>query len=193
MKKVLLLGDSIRMGYDSIVKEMLEGEALVFYDDVDNGRYASYTYGQMKDLYEKFGPFDVVHFNNGYWDMNREENSEACEPLPVYLQDLKNIVEYVRSQGGIPVFASTVPIYDEGKSLDNTGTNCALNYKNEWVINYNMAARALMNELKVEYNDLYELMLKGDMYYKCYDFLHLTHEGYTICAKQIVDIIKKLM
>ena len=41
MKRVLLLGDSIRMGYDEYVKELLEGEFEVVYDDADNGRFAA--------------------------------------------------------------------------------------------------------------------------------------------------------
>ena len=42
MKRVLLLGDSIRMGYDSYVKEILESEGgfEVVFDDIDNGRFA---------------------------------------------------------------------------------------------------------------------------------------------------------
>ncbi len=43
MKKVFLLGDSIRLGYDKFVRGLLEGEAEVFYSD-DNGRFAGYTY-----------------------------------------------------------------------------------------------------------------------------------------------------
>ena len=42
MKKVLLLGDSIRMGYDDFVKEELK-EFEVFYDPDDNGRFSDYT------------------------------------------------------------------------------------------------------------------------------------------------------
>lgn len=35
MKKVLLLGDSIRMGYDDYVKEELDGKCEVVYDAED--------------------------------------------------------------------------------------------------------------------------------------------------------------
>lgn len=46
MKKVLLLGDSIRMGYDDYVKELLDGKCEVIYDHDDNGRFAAYTLWQ---------------------------------------------------------------------------------------------------------------------------------------------------
>ena len=38
MKRVLLLGDSIRMGYDSMVKELLSDKYEVFFPE-DNGRF----------------------------------------------------------------------------------------------------------------------------------------------------------
>ena len=46
MKRVLLLGDSIRMGYDSMVKELLSDKYEVLFPE-DNGRFSSYTLWQM--------------------------------------------------------------------------------------------------------------------------------------------------
>ena len=194
MKKVLLLGDSIRMGYDSIVKEMLEGKAEVYYDDFDNGRFSSYTLWQANQMMRKFGKFDIVHFNNGYWDMNIESPmTEPLHPIKEYLSNLRRIVELCRANGATVIFASTVPVSKEGEGVDNTGTGAKINYKNEWVVEYNKHAKALMEELGVIYNDLYETMLKDDNCYKCSDSLHLTLEGYTVCAKQIVDLIEGLL
>ena len=42
MKNLLLLGDSIRRGYDSFVQEKLAGRMNVFFSE-DNGRFAQYT------------------------------------------------------------------------------------------------------------------------------------------------------
>ena len=42
MKKILLLGDSIRMGYDDFVREKLDRTAEVYFPD-DNGRFVQYT------------------------------------------------------------------------------------------------------------------------------------------------------
>ena len=42
MKKVILIGDSIRMGYDKYIKASLEGEAEVFYPS-ENCRFATYV------------------------------------------------------------------------------------------------------------------------------------------------------
>ena len=71
MKKVLLLGDSIRMGYDEYVRDLLKGKAEVYFEE-DNGRFAAYTLWQVNQVFRHQGQFDVVHWNNGYWDMNIE-------------------------------------------------------------------------------------------------------------------------
>lgn len=51
MKKVLLLGDSIRMGYAEYVKELLKNKFDVYYDDNDNGRFAAYTLWQANQFF----------------------------------------------------------------------------------------------------------------------------------------------
>ena len=42
MKNLLLLGDSIRMGYDKAVEKTLEGKANVYFP-AENCRFASYV------------------------------------------------------------------------------------------------------------------------------------------------------
>ena len=117
MKKILLLGDSIRMGYDSFVKKELK-EYEVYYDDADNGRFSSYTIWQFNLLNNKFGPFDVVHFNNGYWDMNHEgPKGEEAFPLEDYLHNLKRLIGLIRETKAIPIFALTTPICDKLQTI----------------------------------------------------------------------------
>ncbi len=190
MKKICLLGDSIRMGYDDYVKEELK-EFEVYYDSEDNGRFIAYTIWMFNQLNSKYGPFDVVHFNNGYWDMNREgPNGEPQTPVKEYVDSLKRLIDMVRSTGAIPIFATTTPIYDTPiKEVEFEATN----YKNEWVLTYNRAALDLMKKEKVIVNDLYSLMEKEERYGKCYDSLHLREDEYRKCAKQVADVIRKAL
>lgn len=81
VKKVLLLGDSIRMGYEKYVKELLADECEVYFSE-DNGRFAAYTLWQVNQMFKQYGHFDVVHWNNGYWDMNIEAPMrDAIHPI----------------------------------------------------------------------------------------------------------------
>ncbi|MBO6157711.1 MAG: hypothetical protein J6P72_00460 [Firmicutes bacterium] len=195
MKKVLLLGDSIRMGYDDYVKELLSGECEVLYDAEDNGRFAAYSLWQANQFFKHYGKFDVVHFNNGYWDMNIEAPmTEAMHPVDEYIHFLSRIIHEIRRNGAQPVFALTTPILSAGAAADVSGTGAdSINYDNAWVIRYNEAALELMKKENVPVNDLYSLCLEDPHYYKCEDLLHLTEEGYQRCAAKTADIIRRYL
>lgn len=193
MKKVLLLGDSIRMGYDDYVKELLKDKCEVVYDADDNGRFAAYTLWQANQLFKNNGKIDVVHWNNGYWDMNIEPPmTEAMHPVDEYVHLLKRIIKLCRDNGAKVIFATTTPILDAGSAADNTGTGAdSIRYNDAWVREYNEAAKQLMAEENVTVNDLYTLCLGDKNYYKCEDMLHLTEEGYRRCAAQAAELILK--
>lgn len=193
MKKVLLLGDSIRMGYDEYVRELLEGKAEVWFDE-DNGRFAAYTLWQANQMFRLHGPFDVVHWNNGYWDMNVEAPmTEAMHPLEEYVHFLRRILNFCRDNGAQVIFASTTPILEPGAAKDVTGVETSINYNDDWVCSYNKAARELMEKEGVPFNDLYALCKQDPHCYKCPDLLHLTEEGYRACARQAVSFIEKYL
>ena len=190
MKKVLLLGDSIRMGYQNDVKELLDGEYEVLCPE-DNGRFAAYTLWQANQMFKWHPDIALVHFNNGYWDMNIEAPmTEAIHPIEEYVGFLRRIVVLCRQCGAKVVFATTVPILEDGAAGDNTGVEGTINYKNEWVKEYNAAATALMQELKVPVNDLYALCMEDDHRYKCEDLLHLSAEGSRRCAQQVAEYVR---
>ena len=191
MKKVLLLGDSIRMGYQGEVKKLLEGEYEVMYPE-DNGRFAAYTLWQVNQAFKHNPDISLVHFNNGYWDMNIETPmTEAIHPVAEYQSFLRRIVALCHSCGARVVFATTVPIWEAGSAKDNTGIAASIHYSNEWVKEYNAAALQVMQEMGVVVNDLYTLCMEDDRRYKCEDLLHLSAQGNRRCAAQVADYIRK--
>ena len=192
MKKVLLLGDSIRMGYDDYVKELLKDEYEVYYDPDDNGRFASYTLWQLNQMICRYGKFDLVHWNNGYWDMNIEPPmTEAIHPNDEYLHFFKRIIKEIRKMGAKIIFATTTPILTAGAAKDITGTGANLRYHNDWVIQYNKAAKKLMQEENIPVNDLYARTSQHETFYKSEDRLHLTDEGYRVCAQAVANAIRE--
>ena len=86
MKKIILLGDSIRMGYDKYVAEALDGVAEVYYPK-ENCRFAENTlrfaldWKNRGDLPEDA---DLVHWNVGLWDVAEILGDEPLTPLPFY-------------------------------------------------------------------------------------------------------------
>lgn len=192
MKRVLLLGDSIRMGYDDFLRDLLKDQCEVIYDSEDNGRFAAYTLWQANQLLKQYGNFDLVHWNNGYWDMNVEAPmTEAIHPVEEYVHFLRRIIGLLRQNGAKIIFATTTPILQGGSSQDNTGTGVQINYSNEWVETYNAAAKKLMAEEHIPVNDFYALCMEDKNRYKCEDMLHLTEEGYRRCAAQAASMIRR--
>ncbi len=195
MKKVLLLGDSIRMGYQAFVRQELDGECEVMYEERDNGRFAAYTLWQANQMFRKYGRFDVVHWNNGYWDMNVEAPMRtAMHPLDEYVHFLKRIIGEIRRNGARIIFATTTPVLERGSAADVTGTGALdISYDDAWVRRYNDAARQLMESEHIPVNDLYALCKEDARYYKCPDMLHLTQEGYRRCAAQAAAMIRQAL
>lgn len=192
MKKVILLGDSIRMGYDDYVKEYLEGEVEVVYNEWDNGRFAAYTLWQANQLLRENPDACLVHWNNGYWDMHAEfPMPEELFPVEEYQHLLRRIIRLCRHCGCKVVFATTTPVPEKGVSSDNTGTGAMIAYDNEQVKRYNQAALEVMADEGVPVNDLYGLCMQHENLYKCEDNLHLTEEGYRACAMQIANVIRE--
>ena len=180
------------MGYQDYVRELLNDRCTVYYDENDNGRFAAYTLWQANQLFKKYGKFDVVHWNNGYWDMNVEAPmTDAMHPVDEYIHFLKRIIGEIRRNGAEIIFATTTPILETGTAIDNTGTGIKISYNNEWVLKYNEAAKNLMAEQKITVNDLYTLMLQDKNRYKCEDRLHLTEQGYRLCAEQAARLISE--
>lgn len=194
MKRVLLLGDSIRMGYQAYVREQLAGEYEVVYDEMDNGRFAAYTLWHATQMFRRFGSFDLVHWNNGYWDMNTEAPMPGpLHPLEEYLHYLRRIIGLVRETGAKLIFATTTPILDRDKPGYRADTAFPIGYDNAWVAQYNDAAKLLMAQERVPVNDLYSLCMQDPECYKCPDMLHLTEAGYRACAAQVADHVRRLL
>ena len=92
MKNLLLIGDSIRMGYDKSVKKTLDGRANVIFPD-DNCRFASYL---LRHFHEYLGEvngedIDVIHWNVGLWDTLRLFDEEPHTPIDIYTYYIERI------------------------------------------------------------------------------------------------------
>ena len=66
--KIVFLGDSIRQQYAPKVKELLMDHFDVWHPD-DNCRFSKYTLRGLFDWAEHREKADIVHWNNGLWDI----------------------------------------------------------------------------------------------------------------------------
>ena len=84
MKKAVLLGDSIRLlGYGTRVPALLAPDIAVWQSE-DNGRFTSYTLRTCFDYKAELETADVIHWNNGLWDMCDLFGDGPFTPLPLW-------------------------------------------------------------------------------------------------------------
>ena len=178
VKKILLLGDSIRIQYQIYLKELLEDKAIVYGPD-DNCRFAEYTRYCVIDWLEECGVPDIIHWNNGLWDiMRRFPYGGPFTPLPQYINTLRSILYILQETKAKIIWANSTPVLPDYPTRFNSDIDI-----------YNRAASKLMVENEIEINDLNTLVKSNINEYIGDDFVHHTPEGSKACAKQIVECI----
>lgn len=96
MKKAVLLGDSIRLlGYGTRVPALLAPDIAVWQSE-DNGRFTSYTLRTCFDYKAELETADVIHWNNGLWDMCDLFGDGPFTPLPLYTDVLVRIARILQ-------------------------------------------------------------------------------------------------
>ena len=151
MKNLLLIGDSIRMGYDKSVKKTLEGKVNVIYPD-ENCRFASYVLREfheyLKDV--KGEDIDVVHWNAGLWDCLRLFGEDPHTPIDVYAYYIDRLCVRIKKicPNAKIIFATSTRVISEKMSKD-------FKRYNEEIEKYNEAAVNVVKKHGFKINDLY--------------------------------------
>lgn len=190
MKNIFLIGDSIRCGsanspgYGIYVKEKLKGSANI-YAPGTNCRFAQYTLRYLHEWARDVtkADIDVVHWNNGLWDLVHILGDEALTDVDMYVRVLHRVYKRIRQlfPHAKIIFASNTAVYEPWASPDF----CRYNHEIEA---YNQAAAELMLELNVEVNDLYSVTKNWDE--KMYaDHTHFKEEGARILADHVIEKI----
>lgn len=156
MKKIVLIGDSIRMGYDKYVKEALAGSAEVYYPE-ENCRFAEYVL-RFAHEWKSRGAWpddiDLVHWNAGLWDVPEIFGDEPLTPVEFYKNLIKRIDKRLRLifPGAKMVFALSTAVVEEkyGKSFKR---------HNAVIEEYNRAAREALADTDTVIDDLYSVTL----------------------------------
>ena len=187
MKKVILIGDSIRLGYCGFVKALLADSTAVFYPE-ENCRFSQNILVGLSEWMNLGGDpagVDLVHWNCGHWDMARWRGEAKPLNSPAYYGEmLRRIDGHLRVcfPNAKIIFALTTPMNPDGLTSANVRTT-------ENVRIYNAIACTVMNELGVPINDLFSLMEKAPSS-RYADYCHFTEDGYRMLAKQVAETIR---
>jgi lysophospholipase L1-like esterase len=179
MKKVTLLGDSIRLNYENRVIELLGDDYSVFRFD-DNCRFAQYTLRALFEYDQFIRGSDVIHWNAGHWDLCDLFGDGPFTPEEQYVATIKRIGGLLLKITPNVIFATTTPVRPENiYNSDKT------------IRRFNELAVGALSPMGIKINDLYATVSKDIGANICDDLIHLTPAGIELCAAQVADAIKK--
>ena len=192
LPNVLIIGDSISIGYTRLVRTQLKGKANVIHNP---GNAQGTTLGLIK-LKDWLGDtkWDVIHFNWGLHDLkhvtkagtsnnSNDPNDPQQADLASYTANMEILVKQLKATDSKLIFATTTP-YPEGVQPYRSPEDAA---------KYNAAALKIMKANEIQVNDLYSLVLpKLDPLQKPVN-VHFTKEGSTLMADQVTAVIKSAL
>jgi len=170
LPRVLLIGDSISMGYTLPVRQRLAGRANVHRIPTNGGPTKNGV--ARLDAWLGTGRWDVIHFNHGIHDLRFMDDGQRQVGPADYEANLRKIVARLKQTGATLVWATITPIPDgELNPPRRFGS----------VAEYNGIAARVMRENGIRINDLNahvtprfaELQTPRDLHYQPagYEFL----------------------
>ena len=190
MKKIVLIGDSIRMGYDKYVKDALEGSALVYYPN-ENCRYAENVLRFLHEWKAK-GDWpddaDLVHWNAGLWDCLELFGDEPLTTPEYYENVIPRIDKRIRAlfPKAKVVFATSTAVIEEMASPD-------FFRHNDTILRYNEIAKKTLENTDTYINDLWEITKDAPKSFHS-DFVHYyTDEGRELIGRRVLSVISSLI
>lgn len=198
LPKVLLLGDSISIGYHPFVVEFLEGKAHVsrpMFEDGKPENCQGTTHGRKHiDRWIGNTSWDLIHFNFGLHDLKHVDpvtgkNSQdpnhprQAEPLQ-YEQNLEQLTRRLKATGAQLMFATTTPYPKELSGPRRTYGDAEI---------YNEIALKIMTQNDVPVNDLYAFVLPQMEALQRPNNVHFTEGGSGALGKEVAEKASALL
>ena len=178
LPRVLLIGDSISIGYTIPVRKLLEGKANV-HRIWENGGPTSTGLAKI-DTWLAPGKWDVIHFNWGLHDL-KLVNGKYQVPLEEYEKNLADLVKKLKATGAKLIWATTTPVPEGDQKPPR---------KSEDPPRYNAVAKKIMDENGVAIDDLYAFALPKLKEIQLISNVHYTPKGYQALGEEVAKAIQ---
>lgn len=129
---------------------------------------------------------DLVHWNNGLWDVLLLNGDEPLTPIDYYTYMLERVYKKIKlffPKAEI-IFATTTPVIEKNSPSD-------WQRRNSDIEKYNDEAKKLMDKLGVKINDLYSIAKQFDESYYA-DWTHFNEKGAKILANEIIKNTERM-
>ena len=179
--KVLIIGDSISMGYTEPVKKLLEGKA-----DVQRiGENGGPTSNGIAHVASWLGDthWDVISFNFGLHDLKLDPAQPGGHQVAIgqYKANLAILVDALKKTGARLVWVTTTPVPDGKLNPPRSREDVPL---------YNAAAMEVVKGKVDATCDLYEAVLPKEPELQQKVNVHFTPAGYDFLAQQVAAAIQ---
>lgn len=186
MKKILLLGDSIRLGYDTYVKNALQTVAEVYFPP-ENCAFAQYTLRWVNEWKQKVGypdDMDLVHWNVGLWDVLRILDDDTFTSPEYYGETLKRLHKRLRV-----LFPKAKQVFALSTSVVEELYEPPYQRRNADIERFNKIAVETLSPLGVTINDLYSITKDAPSCCRS-DMTHFyTTEGIRLIGQRVLQEI----
>lgn len=182
LPRVLIIGDSISMGYTMPVRKLLDGKANVHRIPMNGGPTSTGTKNLAKWLGE--GKWDVITFNWGLHDLRRDAADKHQIVIEDYEKNLTDLVAQLKATGATLLWVSTTPVPEGDLKPPRS---------NDDVIKYNKVAAKIMAANEVQIVDLYAFALPQLKDLQIPVNVHFTPKGSDALAGQVVAAIEQAL
>lgn len=189
LPRVLLIGDSISIGYTQAVRDELAGVTNLHRIPTNGGPTARGV--EQIEAWLGDGKWDVIHFNWGLHDikyLDAQGKNASAETgshqvaLEDYKKNLDSLVTRLKKTGATLVWATTTPV-PEGANFRKPGDE----------VEYNAAALDIMQRHGVTVNDLYSVVKAGPASMQRPKDVHFTPEGSKALGKVVAQKIREAL
>lgn len=185
LPRVLIIGDSISIGYQIPLREILKDKANVHRPAVNCGPTKRGI--EQIEAWLGDGRWDVIHFNFGLHDVRHfdkegkpVDRGERQVSEADYEKNLDELVTRMKKTGAKLVFATTTPV-PKGSTGRVVGDE----------VRYNEIARRVMQKHGVTINDLYAFALPRLAEIQLPENVHFKVEGSRKLAEAVAAAIEK--
>ena len=187
MPRVLLIGDSISIGYTLPVRELLKGKVNLHRIPTNGG--ATIKGLEQIDSWIGKKKWDVIHFNWGLHDLKymgpngenlfpKEKGGKVQVALVKYKKNLERLVSRLNKTGAKLIWRNTTPI-PPGSKGRYVGDS----------ISYNSAASLVMIRHGIPTHDLFTLSRERMKEIMKPANVHFTEEGSKVLAESVAEVI----
>ncbi|MEO8659541.1 MAG: SGNH/GDSL hydrolase family protein [Bryobacteraceae bacterium] len=179
LPRVLLIGDSISIGYTLPVRAALAGRANV-HRIPENGATSRFGWEKL-DSWLGSGKWDVITFNFGLHDLKIMDDGKRQVSLSEYETNLTAIAQRLKRTGATLLFVLTTPVPEGPVDPPRRTADVSV---------YNRVAVSVMEAERIRVVDLYSAAMARQSELQRPGNVHFTEAGYEALAQFVARAIK---